>query len=116
MITAYKSAVLDNYANFSGRLSVPGYWWFFLANFIVGIVLNVLAQVSGIFLVLALVYSLAVLIPGIGAGIRRLHDTGRSGWWLLISLVPLVGIIVLIVFLASSGDEGSNQYGPPPVE
>lgn len=115
MINAYKSAILENYANFSGRLSVPGYWWFFLANFIIGVVLQILLAISGVFLIFLAAYGLATLIPSIAAGIRRLHDTGKSGWFLLIALIPFVGTIVLIVFLASKGDQGSNQYGPPPV-
>jgi len=55
-----------------------------------------------------------VLLPSIGVGIRRLHDTNRTGWWLLVSLVPLVGWIWIIVLLALAGDEGPNRYGPPP--
>ena len=60
-------------------------------------------------------YSLAVLLPGLGVGVRRLHDTDRSGWWLLISLVPLVGFILLIIWLARPGDAGPNRFGPDPV-
>ena len=59
-------------------------------------------------------YSIALIVPSIAVGIRRLHDTGRSGWWLLIILVPLAGIIVLVVFLATEGEPGPNRYGPPP--
>ncbi len=59
-----------------------------------------------------MIYGLAVLLPGIAVGIRRLHDTDKSGWWLLIGLIPLVGIIVLIVFFATDGQPGPNRYGP----
>ena len=59
-------------------------------------------------------YSLAVLIPSIAVAVRRLHDTGRTGWWLLIGFIPLVGIIVLLVFLFTDSQPGPNQYGPNP--
>lgn len=115
MITAYKRAVFENYANFSGRLSVPGYWWYFLANFLIVVALQILAQASSAFFFLALVYGLAVFIPGLAAAVRRLHDTGTTGWLMLISLIPFIGFVVLIVFLARAGDDGSNRYGPRPV-
>ncbi len=114
MITAWKNAVTNNYANFSGRLSVGGYWWFFLANILVAIPLFILSQVSSIFLIFYFLFALAMMVPGIAAAIRRLHDTGKSGWLLLVSFVPFVGAIILIVFLASSGESGQNAYGPPP--
>jgi uncharacterized membrane protein YhaH (DUF805 family) len=59
-------------------------------------------------------YSLAVLVPSIAVGVRRMHDIGKSGWWLLISLIPLIGAIWLIVLLATEGNQGSNQYGADP--
>lgn len=85
------------YADFNGRATRPEYWWF--ALFIV-LVSLALAYVSG---TLSALFSLATLLPSIAAAARRLHDTNRSGWWQLISLVPVVGIIVLIVFLAQEG-------------
>ncbi len=59
-------------------------------------------------------YALAVIIPSLAVGVRRLHDTNRSGWWLLIGLIPCIGFIVLIVFLVQDGQAGDNQYGPNP--
>ena len=73
--------------------------------------LNILQAAASVFVVLVIIYGLAVLIPGLAVGIRRLHDTDRSGWWLLIALVPFVGAIVLIVFLATDSKPGVNQYG-----
>ncbi|HUF51616.1 MAG TPA: DUF805 domain-containing protein [Longimicrobiales bacterium] len=64
--------------------------------------------------VLSGIYALAVLIPGIAVSVRRLHDTGRSGWWLLIGLIPLIGAIVLLVFMLSDSAAGDNQWGPNP--
>ena len=106
--------VLKKYATFSGRARRKEYWMFVLFNAIAYIVLMVvdLATIgSG---VLPLVYELAVLIPSLAVGVRRLHDTDRSGWWLLIALIPLVGAIILLVFLASDGKPEANQYGLNP--
>lgn len=64
--------------------------------------------------ILSIIYALAVLLPGIGASIRRLHDTGRSGWWLLLGLLLFVGHIVLVIFMAQDSAPGKNQYGPNP--
>jgi uncharacterized membrane protein YhaH (DUF805 family) len=74
-------------------------------------VLNILVGIASIFVVLYVIYALGVLIPGLAVAIRRLHDTDKSGWWLLIALIPLAGIIVLIVFWATDGAPGPNQYG-----
>jgi uncharacterized membrane protein YhaH (DUF805 family) len=107
-------AVLKNYAGFSGRARRTEYWMFFLFNVIIDIVLNVITLAIQQVSILGTIYGLAVLIPGLAVGVRRLHDTGRSGWWLLIGLVPLIGAIVLIVFMATDGEPGDNAYGPNP--
>jgi uncharacterized membrane protein YhaH (DUF805 family) len=107
-------AVLKNYAGFSGRARRTEYWMFFLINLIIVIVLDLIGMAIKVSTLLGGIYGLAVLIPGLAVGIRRLHDTGRSGWWLLISLIPLVGTIILIVFLATEGQPGENQHGPNP--
>lgn len=106
-------AVLKNYAGFSGRARRKEYWMFTLFNVIVAAVLaGVGAAIeSGIPYV---VYLLATLIPSLAVVVRRLHDTGRSGWWMLISFVPLVGTIILLVFLASAGKAEDNQFGANP--
>lgn len=113
MVEYFKLVVFERYAVFEGRAGRAEYWWFFLANLIISLVLQAIAGASDALFILALVYSLAVLIPGLAVAVRRLHDTNKSGWWILISLVPLVGVIVLIVFLATDGDQGANQYGNP---
>ncbi|HEX2825281.1 MAG TPA: DUF805 domain-containing protein [Burkholderiales bacterium] len=100
--------VLKKYAVFEGRSAREEFWVFTLVNFIVSLVLHF------IFPLLGMIYALAVLLPGIGVGIRRLHDIGRSGWWLLISFVPLIGIVVLIYFFVQDSQPGSNEYGPNP--
>jgi uncharacterized membrane protein YhaH (DUF805 family) len=111
--------VLRQYTVFTGRARRTEYWMFTLVSVIIAIVLAVLDNLLGLAVipgtgVLGLIYSLAVLLPSLGVSIRRLHDTGRTGWWLLIGLIPLVGAIVLIVFLATPGAVGSNSYGPDP--
>jgi uncharacterized membrane protein YhaH (DUF805 family) len=105
--------VLKKYAVFSGRARRQEYWMFFLFNVIISIVLAVVGRVIG-FAALGAIYSLAVFLPGLGVAVRRLHDIGRSGWAILIALIPLVGTIILIVWLASEGKPEENQYGPNP--
>jgi uncharacterized membrane protein YhaH (DUF805 family) len=104
-------AVLKKYAVFEGRAARTEYWMFVLFNLIVSVVLSIVDRMIGIH-ALGVLYSLAVLLPSIGVGIRRLHDTDRSGWWLLIALVPFVGWIVLLYFVVQDSTPGDNQYGP----
>ena len=112
--------VLKKYAVFNGRATRGEYWYFALFNVIISIVLLVIDVVIGTYSaeaglgLLGGVYALAVLIPSIAVGVRRLHDTGRSGWWLLIVLIPLIGAIVLLVFTVQDSKPGENQYGPNP--
>ena len=114
MINNY-AAVLRKYAVFQGRSGRPEYWWFVLANVIIYVVLAILANAAGTFFsVLLILYAVALFLPSLGLSIRRLHDTNRTGWWLLVGLVPLIGDIVLLVFYASAGDSGQNQYGVAP--
>ena len=106
----------NKYAHFRGRARRPEFWYFILFNFLVGLALNIVdATIFGWgsdFAVLNPLYTLAVFVPTLAVGARRLHDTGRSGWWQLMLLIPIVGIIVLIVFCAGRGEPRQNQYGP----
>ena len=108
--------VLKKYAVFSGRSRRSEFWYFVLFNAIIGIVLSIIDRAIGTTSagsgLLNGLYSLAVLIPSIGVSIRRLHDTNRSGWWQLIVLVPLVGFIVLLVFLAQEGKPAASGQFP----
>jgi uncharacterized membrane protein YhaH (DUF805 family) len=108
--------VLKQYADFSGRARRMEYWMFVLVNTIIAFVLYLPAIVTGdlIWATLYYVYALAVLIPSLAVAVRRLHDTGRSGWWILIGLVPIVGTIVLLVFMVTDSEQRTNQYGPRP--
>ena len=113
MVEYWKLVVLQRYAKFDGRAGRAEYWWFVLANIIVYIALLILMRISGIFIILAIGFWLAIIIPSIAVAIRRLHDTNKSGWFLLIALIPLIGAIILIVFYATQGDPGPNNYGAP---
>lgn len=106
--------VLKKYATFSGRASRSEYWFFVLFNGIFAIVAMVLDGVAGTMGIIYLVYILATLLPSLGVGVRRLHDTNRSGWMILISLIPLIGIILLLVWVCQDSDAGDNQYGANP--
>ncbi|MBB1292097.1 MULTISPECIES: DUF805 domain-containing protein [unclassified Pseudoalteromonas] len=106
---------LRSYADFSGRSRRKAYWMFVLFNTIFSIVCNAVDSLLGTMFI-GTIYSLALLIPGLSAGARRLHDTNRSGWWQLLWLVPVIGWIVLIVFYAQNSQEGENDHGPNPKE
>lgn len=110
---------LKKYAVFEGRAHRTAYWMFFLISVIAVAVLGVADNVLGTVTSsgaggLSSIYSLATLLPGLGLGVRRLHDTGRSGWWLLIALVPIVGAIVLLIYFVQDSQPGANAYGPNP--
>ena len=91
------------YADFSGRASRPEYWWFALFLVIASLVLGAVSDWLG------LIFALGTIVPSIAAATRRLHDTNRSGWWQLIAFVPVIGFIVLIVFLAQPGQSDETR-------
>jgi uncharacterized membrane protein YhaH (DUF805 family) len=111
--------VLKKYAQFSGRARRKEYWYFVLINMLISIALSFIDSLTGNYNpetgmgLLSGIYALAVLIPSIAVGFRRLHDTGRSAWWFLIALIPLIGVIVLLVFLVQDSKE-ENEYGISP--
>lgn len=108
-------SVIKNYTGFSGRARRKEYWMFVLINMIICAVLNVIQSVIGMETpYISSIYSLGVLLPSIAVAIRRLHDTDRSGWWLLLSLIPVIGTIVIIVFLCQNGTAGNNRFGADP--
>lgn len=114
--------VLKKYAVFSGRARRKEYWYFVLFNIVISVILSAIDGMMGSYNaetgmgLLGSIYILAILLPGIGVSIRRLHDTGRSGWWLLVGFVPLIGAIVLIVLMLQNSKPGQNQYGANPKE
>lgn len=106
-------AVLKKYVQFQGRASRPEYWWFTLCNVVAALILAMLDKGLGTGALLGTIYGLAVFLPSLGVAVRRLHDTGRTGWWLLIGLIPILGTIVLIIFFVQRSQEGPNRFGPP---
>lgn len=109
-MTSVKTVLTEKFADFSGRASRSEYWWFALFNFIISIITSVVGGILGTPIISGLV-ALALLIPGIAVGVRRLHDIDKSGWWLLIAFVPIIGILVLLYFLVIKGTTGSNRFG-----
>ena len=115
--------VLKKYAVFSGRAQRKEYWLFVLCNVVIGVVLSLIGFAfaflewpvgsTGVSAVAGL-YALAVVIPSLAVLVRRLHDTNRSGGWFFISLIPIIGGIILLVFLVQDSDPNENQYGPNP--
>ena len=112
--------VLKKYAVFDGRARRKEYWFFFLFTIIVSVILAIIDNLTGTYNskvgigLLGGLYALGTLLPGIGVTIRRLHDTGRTGWWILIAFVPIVGGIILLIFMVLDGNPGENKYGPDP--
>jgi uncharacterized membrane protein YhaH (DUF805 family) len=109
----YFTDALKKYADFDGRATRTQFWMFLLFNLIFQVVLLVLAQFIDIGVALLGIYGLALMIPTLSINARRLHDTGRSGWWQLLVFVPIIGPIVLLVFYVTES-QGDNQYGPRP--
>ncbi|NEA66549.1 DUF805 domain-containing protein [Streptomyces sp. SID12488] len=109
----YFIEALKKYAVFSGRARRKEYWMFALFYMIIAIVVVIIeAAIGG--QILSILLTVAFFLPGLGVTVRRLHDTGRSGWWVLFALVPLVGSITLIVFMCLDGEQGENKYGYNP--
>ncbi|WP_425918077.1 DUF805 domain-containing protein [Acinetobacter sp. TSRC1-2] len=104
---------LKNYATFTGRARRKEYWFFALVQFIILVVAQIIDGILGTEFVFYAIVALALFIPSLAAAVRRLHDTGRSGWWFLIALIPLIGTILLIVWLATETKQETNEWGQP---
>lgn len=115
---AVNKALARNYCNFNGRASRSEYWWYVLFTAILGMAIGFILGIfgAGTSVVSAIqgVVSLALLLPGLGLSVRRLHDISKSGWWIFIALIPLAGAILLLVWFCKPSDPGSNEYGPEP--
>ncbi|WP_262694515.1 DUF805 domain-containing protein [Kordiimonas aquimaris] len=111
--TAVKTG-FRRYLDFEGRSIRSEYWWWMLFVFLVNIALNIFnGSIGGT--LLSSLFSLIVLIPDISVSVRRLHDIGKSGWWILLWLVPLIGWVVIVYWAVQEGDVGDNEYGPDPL-
>ena len=114
----YYIEVLKKYAVFTGRARRAEYWYFVLFNLIISLILAIIDNIiwgsqNGM-MVLSGLYGLAVLIPSLAVAVRRLHDTGKSGWWILIALIPVIGASWLIILFIYDSNYGDNRFGPNP--
>ena len=118
----YLKVMRDNYANFNGRARRKEYWMFtlffllfaLLAGFVIGILSAVGETAAMIAIILAVVWYFAHLVPSLAVTVRRLHDTGKSGWFYLLAIIPYIGGLIIFIFTVIEGDKGDNKYGPDP--
>lgn len=127
MIDYFKMALTEKYAQFNGRSTRSEFWYFMLASYLIlivlGLVMGLVAYLTGdtsgifwVFFGLFCIFGLALMIPMIAISIRRLHDSGRSGWWYLACMIPYIGTVIYIVLMCLDTEAGTNQYGPNPFE
>ncbi|MCQ2416310.1 MAG: DUF805 domain-containing protein [Oscillospiraceae bacterium] len=106
--------MIANFSDFKGRASRSDYWWAYLAVFLASMVFCFVFGLLGVVgKILLFLYELVLIVPSLSLCVRRLHDTGKSGWWLLLSITG-IGAIVIIIFLLLPGDSGDNQFGSDP--
>lgn len=112
----YLKVMRDNYSNFTGCARRQEYWMFAFINLIVGLLLGIVdtAVFGNDLHLLSGLYGLAILISGLAVAVRRLHDTDRSGWWVLLSLIPIVGVVALIVMMCIESTHGNNRFRADP--
>jgi uncharacterized membrane protein YhaH (DUF805 family) len=108
----------NNYVNFNGRAQRSAFWFWVLFAFLAGLVLSVLDYAifgSDSFSPLSTIFAIGTILPNLAVGARRLHDTGRSGWWQLLWFLPIIGFIILLIWFIQQGEAGTNRYGPNPL-
>ncbi len=116
----FKKVLIENYANFSGRARRQEYWMYALFWSIIVISISILAEYTEEYLgftwgfTFFTIFSVATLIPWLAVNVRRLHDTGKSGGYFFVNLIPIIGRIWYLILVCTDGDTGSNQYGPDP--
>ncbi|HBM14740.1 MAG TPA: DUF805 domain-containing protein [Lentisphaeria bacterium] len=115
----YYLLVFKKYAEFSGRATRKEYWYFVLFNFIISLIFNMLIfrsesapDLNMIVSIISMIYSLAVIIPSLAVFVRRMHDTGRRGWWFFLIFIPIIGAIWLLTLTIFDSQPGENKYGP----
>lgn len=108
-------SVFTQYVGFKGRARRSEFWWFYLFSALVYLVASIFDAMLGIDSgILGLIALLALALPGVAVAVRRLHDTDHSGWLYLLSLVPIIGSVILLIFFAKDGTSGLNRFGPSP--
>lgn len=115
---AINIVLAQNYCNFTGRASRSEYWWWVLfmaiLGFVIGFILGLFGASGSTVQVIQGIVGLVFLLPGLGVAVRRLHDINKSGWWLFLTFIPLVGAIILIIWFCKPSDSGVNAYGDEP--
>lgn len=106
--------VLNNYANFNDRSGRSEFWWWTLAYMIAYVAIYMVGSILGMGEILVAILGLGLLIPNLAVAVRRFHDIGKSGWWVLIGIIPIIGALALIYFFVQPS-QGSNQYGEGPL-
>jgi uncharacterized membrane protein YhaH (DUF805 family) len=110
----FLNPIKNHYADFEGRATLKEFWMFILYWLLISIGLYILSGIiGGAAKLIHTLIALVIFVPSLAIGARRLHDTGKSGWWQLLCLIPFIGVIILIVLLAQKGEAGANQYGSP---
>ncbi len=112
---AVETVVKKKYATFDGRAPRSEYWWYALAYFILVLIVGVIDGALGTAGVLGLILGLALLIPTLAVSVRRFHDLDKSGWWVLIFFIPIIGLIACLYFFTQKGTQGSNRFGSNPL-
>ncbi|MDD3738668.1 MAG: DUF805 domain-containing protein [Lentimicrobiaceae bacterium] len=117
IIETFKNVVTKNYANFKGRANTREFWSFVLVMIIINIIFSILTNISGgakalywIFLILQIIVQLALLVPSLAVGVRRMHDIGKGGGWIFINLIPIIGSIWFIILAIKPSEEGENRF------
>jgi uncharacterized membrane protein YhaH (DUF805 family) len=111
LIDYWKLVVLGRYAQFDGRARRAEYWWFTLATFILFMIVFVVSAIVKPLFFLSFILWIGLIVPSIAVAIRRLHDTDKSGWFILFGLIPFIGGIILLIFMVTDSTHGTNQYG-----
>lgn len=116
---AVRTCLVEKYVNFNGRARRSEFWWFTLFGWLVMVVLSLIESTvfnteSG-YGILTTIWGLAIILPSIGVSVRRLHDLDKSGWWLLLSVIPVIGFLVLLFWYVQQGTPGQNRFGADPV-
>lgn len=110
----YTDVLKNHYFDYYGRAGRQEYWMYTLVVAIITVIFSILTSISSVFYWIFILFTIINIVPAWALSVRRLHDIGKSGWWILINIVPLVGSLILFVFTCLGSQPGSNQYGENP--